>query len=243
MAAPTTTIQDATNIGPHRSRLNALVANDGGAACEGRFRYREAGSEEWVYPTSHDGDTDWTNPERAYDGSGTTSADGSADLIPDWTPWLELYIAETVATKARALTYPDSWGHYTDVQVDVRRASDSEWQNIFNDTWVPNEWQEYEIGSSLAITGVRLRYYNSSDDTWYAVRLRLVQIYAEAWAYTDWANGLTTDNPFSADITGLTLNTEYEFQAQNRNEDEGDWSSSKFFTTGFTSPLPCFRRP
>jgi len=44
MAAPTTTIQDATNIGPYRSRLNALVANDGGAACEGRFRYRKSGA-------------------------------------------------------------------------------------------------------------------------------------------------------------------------------------------------------
>jgi len=55
-----------------------------------------------------------------------------------------------------------------------------------------------------------------------------------AWVETSWDGGsYETDDPFYADITGLTPSTKYEFQGRNQNDDgEGDWSASNTFTTG-----------
>jgi len=108
-------------------------------------------------------------------------------------------------------------------------------KGLTNDTWrtnelvLSNDYVHVHRGEHPTTGYVILGAFNKSD-------------VPPAWVETSWANGLTTDDPFSADITGLTQRTEYEFQAQNKNEDEGDWSTSKFFTTGFTSPLPCFLR-
>jgi|GEM_PF-3037697 len=63
---------------------------------------------------------------------------------------------------------------------------------------------------------------------------------AEEWVETPWANGLTTDSDFHADLTDLDEGTEYEFQAQLRgNGLESEWSDSEFFTTLEVIALLC----
>jgi hypothetical protein len=58
------------------------------------------------------------------------------------------------------------------------------------------------------------------------------------WVTTDWQNTLETDDTYYEDLTGLTANTEYEFQAQARNSaGEGEWSSSEYFTTLGGQPI------
>ncbi len=60
----------------------------------------------------------------------------------------------------------------------------------------------------------------------------LVIVYKANWVETPWDNGLTTDDPFSANLTDLDEDTEYEFQAQLRgNGLESEWSDCEFFTT------------
>jgi len=75
-------------------------------------------------------------------------------------------------------------------------------------------------------------------------RPQLVIVYEDdGWVETDWQDGLGTNDTFYEDLTGLTPNAEYEFQAQAKNESgEGEWSTSATFRTAiYTSPLPAHR--
>ena len=75
-------------------------------------------------------------------------------------------------------------------------------------------------------------------------RPQLVMVYEDdGWVETDWQDGLGTNDTFYEDLTGLTPNTEYEFQAQAKNESgEGDWSGSEYFTTAIlVGPFPTHR--
>lgn len=63
-----------------------------------------------------------------------------------------------------------------------------------------------------------------------------------SWTETDWQNTLETDDTFYDELTGLTTETEYEFQAQARNDEgEGDWSSLGYFDTEESLPEESLR--
>ena len=253
------TIQDATDVLQTTSTVNAKVSDDGGAACEGRFRYRKTG-------------------EAGVEDQTTYS--GTSGIQPAWRTRVgqKLTISERTVTHLSA--YLSKAGSPTgDVVLGIRKVSDDSlivskvlfdalelttsfvWYEAEFDTPVYiNEqvriYVEFNGGDSsnyvwagFAADDVkesenRVAYLSSWSDT--TGEWMYKYTYGHAWTYTDWANGLTTDDPFYADISSLDSDTEYEFQAQLRNEEgESVWSTSEFFTTRsatFTSPFPCFRR-
>lgn len=52
-----------------------------------------------------------------------------------------------------------------------------------------------------------------------------------AYSYSDWANSKTTGDILSQVLTGLAIESKYEYAAQGRNLSEGEWSNSGYFLT------------
>jgi len=132
-------------------------------------------------------------------------------------------------------------GQLCDIRIwDVVRTLQQVYDNSFSR--IDDSDKTGLVGYWKCIEGAGTSVEDDSDNTYSGT------IEGATWVddrvLTEWENGLMTDSPFSADISSLNPRTEYEFQAKLRNEaGESAWSDYEFFTTGFISPFPCFRRP
>lgn len=115
-------------------------------------------SDKWIIPTSHDTGTVWSDPENAYDEDSGTSASRTV-ASQQWSEYLELYFNAIPSTKVRVWCFLNR--NLDEISVDVRRNSDSVWVNIFEDVYAHQNWEEIEIGETLTINGIRLKYFNS----------------------------------------------------------------------------------
>jgi len=303
---PSALIQEATLVTSNSARLNAEVADDGGAACEGRFRYRKTG-----YALSFDGTDDYVNvgtlgnfgsnlAKGKFECSFKTSSSAIIAIAGSTfgDGWFICYmnggsivfeVGDTELAYTNFVTtaeFNDGEWHHLEIiwdfvleAYDIKVDGDSVEISVYDTYGPPESFTDFDydlyIGASNwydeverlfdgSLSNVKL-YQNSTLIGWWKMDEGTGTTAADSsgndydgtiegaswvaideWTETSWANGLTTDDPFYADLTDLDSGTEYEFQAQLRNEEgESDWSGSEFFTTllaTFTSPFPCFRR-
>jgi len=118
----------------------------------------------WISPTSNVANG-WADPTLAYNAN---TADYASYLVVkgSWSPYLELYISSISCDKVQIW----SSGQTTDInQIAVDIEYNSTWNNIYSGALIQGSYQEYIIGSTQDVTGMRIRYYNSkSNATRYA---------------------------------------------------------------------------
>ncbi|MBN1643533.1 MAG: hypothetical protein JW856_01745 [Dehalococcoidales bacterium] len=114
----------------------------------------------WVSPTS-DVANGWTNPAYAYNGNtgdyASYSVSGSST-----SPYLELYISAITCDKVRVWSGRQGT-RIASLEVDV--YYNSQWNNIYSGTLVIDSYQEYSIGSTQTVTGMRVRYTSTGNPT------------------------------------------------------------------------------
>ena len=263
-------IQEASNIGQTTARVNAKVVDDGGAACEGRFRYKILKTLDLQVAASLDdshelegtgGQFPTATGVRIYAYPDSTSRRHggfrfvSASLPPKGSTiiaaYLEVYIDSDYDNVKADFHFEkaSSPNAFTTDDYDITSRSRTTASALWDATSMGAGWKQspslvaplQEIvdtydATALVVLGVPysdvtryFRVYSYDYDSAYSAKLHIEW---EEWVYTEWANGLNTDDPFFADLTDLDKETEYEFQAQLRNsEGESAWSDSEFFTT------------
>jgi len=293
---PSALIQDATLVTNNSARSNALVSDDGGAACEGRFRYRTTGggtstlnlqvaaSLDDSYQRESTGAVSPTSIYVWLDANSSSASRyhggfrfESASLPPKGSTitvaYLEVYVWSASYADVKVDLHFEKAAApaaFSTTAYDITGRSRTTEKVLWDATALGAGWKQspslvtplQEIvdaydATALVVIGkpysdvnryFDLRSYDHTTapkNTWGA-KLHIEWTSAGDWVETAWdAGSHETDDPFYADISGLDADTEYEFQAQLKNDaGESVWSTSEFFTTlaTFTSPFPCFRR-
>lgn len=110
----------------------------------------------WVSPTSNTANG-WTNPTYAYNGN--TGDYASISVAGGGTSaYLELYISAISCDKVRVWSGRQGT-RISSIDVDV--YYNSQWNNIYSGSLVVDSYQEYAIGSTQTVTGMRIRYTSS----------------------------------------------------------------------------------
>lgn len=118
----------------------------------------------WVSPTSFvDSGAEWDNEPNAYDDNESTSAVRLNTPTTTWTSFLELtFAAGIVCDKIRILPYTSGGSSAYRCDIDIEYGIG--WQYLFDAdvTTDPPAWKELDIGHTVTITAMRLRFYNDS---------------------------------------------------------------------------------
>ena len=114
----------------------------------------------WVTPTGFvDSGDNWTNEQKVYDGSITTSSNNSL-AAGSWSSYLELTVPEvTNCTKMRFYAHYNA-SSINSISIDL--YYNSQWNNIYEGAYTSMTWVEKAIGSTQAVTSMRVKFYNTS---------------------------------------------------------------------------------
>jgi len=196
---PAVQTNGASNVGDTYATLNGQILNDGGEACQIRFRYKVYGSGTWTYPSDWHGSYNSGQTFSEYISSlnpGTTyefqaGAKNSAD--EDWGDTEEFITPPDI--------YPPQVQTNDATNIDVNSATLN--GQILNDGGEPCQ--------------IRFKYREVGSGSW---------IYPSGWH-----GSYNTGQPFSESISGLSPDTNYEFEAGAKNTAGEDWGTTKQFTT------------
>jgi len=116
----------------------------------------------WVTPLGFvDSGDEWSGEEKAYDGS-TGSQTTNVTPATSWTDYLELTVPEiTNCTKMRFYNSTKG-GLITSISIDL--YYNAQWNNIYEGAFANDTWIEKEIGSTQAVTAMRIKLYNNDTD-------------------------------------------------------------------------------
>jgi hypothetical protein len=118
-------------------------------------------ADNWALPTGHE-ETDWSNPQYAYDGDTDF---GATYLNIDnyiYTGYLTLTF-DTIFNIDKVKVYSKTVGGELDIiELQYLRLSDTNWQIFKQGSFLKDQWEEYEIGSTVETNKIRIRYFNDS---------------------------------------------------------------------------------
>lgn len=112
----------------------------------------------WISPTGFTA-SDWTTEEYAYDANTETTASYLV-VKASWSPYLILTFSEIDCDKVQIW----SSGQTADIDTIEIDYYDTGWVNFASTALVQGSYQEYAIGSTVTITEIRIRYYNSKSN-------------------------------------------------------------------------------
>jgi len=117
-------------------------------------------SPSWVSPTSNTANG-WVNPTYAYNSN---TGDWAIISVPgsSTSAYLELYISAITCDKVRV------WSGRSGTRIsiiDVDVYYNSQWNNIYSGSLTVGSYQEYTIGSTQLVSGIRIRYTSSGNPT------------------------------------------------------------------------------
>ncbi|MCK4576828.1 hypothetical protein KAU34_10500 [candidate division WOR-3 bacterium] len=113
----------------------------------------------WVTPLGFvDSGDSWDSEENAYN-SMIGQGSNTSILAASWSDYLELTVPEvTNCTKMRFYAEGQG-GLITSVSIDLYYSS--QWNNIFEGAFTDQTWIEKVIGSTQAVTSMRVKFYNN----------------------------------------------------------------------------------
>jgi hypothetical protein len=109
----------------------------------------------WQYPTGNTANG-WSNPTYAYNGN---TGDYANYLIPalSWSNYRELSINSLSCSKVQIYCS----GQTSDIdQIEIDVYYSGAYHNIYSGALIQGSYQEYEIGSTQDVTGMRIHLYN-----------------------------------------------------------------------------------
>ena len=117
-------------------------------------------ADNWVLPTGHE-ETDWDNPEYAYDDD--TDFGATYLNIPDntYTDYLTLTFDTMDIDKIKVYSKTVG-GQSLHIFLFYFRLSDTNWQIFYSGSFLKDQWEEYEIGSTVETNKIRIMYFNDS---------------------------------------------------------------------------------
>lgn len=104
---------------------------------------------------------DWTGERKAFDDNLGTLANNYGLGNGLWTDYLELIHAGLSCSKVRVYMQNSN---NTDPYVEIGVYYDSSWDTIFTGSITKSTWIEKEIGSTEAVTKMRVRWYNNTGE-------------------------------------------------------------------------------
>ena len=150
----------------------------------------------WVTPLGFvDSGSEWDDEEEAFDGAAVPGSSTSTNLsATTWSSYLELEVPEvTNCTKVRF--YAGNFGSHLNIDIDL--YYNSQWNNLYEGSYVDQEWVEKAIGSTQAVTAMRIRFYNTHTS---AVLIEVNE--AHFWDVGDSGTDLNSTSAIVFSITG-----------------------------------------
>lgn len=118
----------------------------------------------WVTPTGHtDPEGEWTNPEKAYDGSTSWGDHAYVEWVGDgdWSDPLEL---EHAALDCDKLRFYCGCDYSVDIYIDLDAYYSGGWQHVYEGVMAWREWAEKSLGGTYSVTALSIRIKHIGHD-------------------------------------------------------------------------------
>jgi len=211
---PVTTAKTATNVGSTSATLNGRLIEDRGFTCSTMFRYRKVGGSTWT-------ETSWTGSLR----EGTDFSRAVSGLASSTQYEYQCRAKYT----AFIVTVTGDWS----ASVKFTTSTPPRTDPVAVTTGATNIQK-----TSATLNGKLTEDRGHTCST----KFRYRKVGVSTWIETSWTGSLRTGQSFSAAVSGLTSDTQYEYQCQARYSlfmiyVVGNWSSSATFKTGSSDPV------
>lgn len=121
------------------------------------------GASSWVTPSIISSAGSWVNSTNAIDSNTATFAE-EAPGGNSWTSFLELDLSGVgYVTASKIRYYADNLDGGDSIDVDVQDVLIG-WTNVYEGAYTASAWEEQAIGSTIGISKIRVRFYNSGAD-------------------------------------------------------------------------------